>query len=112
MARPPNNAKKPSLKSPTTPQGHKTARTIVVCGTVLAALAMIVYAIQLLRDTGDPPWLTLLLAVFGPTGTVVVIFTIYLRYLTLGNADLNKRLSEMAEKEKNKGKKNGGDHST
>jgi len=74
---------------------HKTIRAaIYVCGIVVSILIVVASATYLVVKLNEqPPWLTLCLAVFGPTGSVVVILAIYLRHLQSQIRKMNQRIA-------------------
>ena len=72
---------------------HKTVRCVVICVFILIGIAMVLpAALKMAEMAEQPPWMTILLAIFGPTGTLVVLFGLYLRYLSDKNARLNARV--------------------
>lgn len=102
MSTPPNNAPEPPYS-----ERHKTIRFIFGGLMALVALGMIlgatVYIVKYLND--EPPWLTLALAIFGPTGTIVAVFTLYLQYLSKKNDQLNRRVDALLSGKTPKAKK-------
>jgi fucose 4-O-acetylase-like acetyltransferase len=46
--------------------------TLVICATILGSIAVICWAI--VRIVDQPPWLTLVLAIVGPSGLIALIF--------------------------------------
>ena len=74
---------------------QRTIRVFIICFFIVIALAIICMAA--VRIVEQPPWLILTLAICGPTGTVVVIFTVYLRIRTRLLDQINKKYDERAK---------------
>jgi len=59
---------------------HRTIRLGIVAVAFVATVGIVTTAVVKMAE--QPPWLTLLLAIFGPTGTVVIIFFGYIKWLS------------------------------
>jgi hypothetical protein len=61
---------------------------------VFLAIAIGMILVAVVRMSEQPPWLVLCLAIFGPTGSIAVLFSVYLRYLTRRIGQLNRQIDE------------------
>lgn len=74
---------------------HTTIRVVVVCVTVAFVVWRVALAVEKILDT--PPWLV----IFGPTGTVVVLFSLYLGYLKFKASSTQRQIDkELSSEEK------------
>lgn len=71
---------------------HKTARALIYTAGIVLAIAIIALTVIKLND--QPPWLVLCLAIFGPSGTIVVLFVLYLRHLRTKIAETNRDIDD------------------
>jgi len=73
---------------------HKTTRFIAGGIFAVIGLGLILWAIVIIKSS--PPWLVVLLAIFGPTGTITVCFGLYLRFIIKKNQGIDKRIDDVA----------------
>ena len=81
---------------------QRTIRVFFLC--LFAVIAIAIICFTAVKIVEQPPWLILALAICGPTGTVVVFFTIYLKMRSRALDRWNAKLRERAKPPKNSNK--------